>query len=125
MDVVRKREAPEVSVVLVVKVHTSHAGFGRVGSAQDGGLLGHYLSKVRRSVTEAGRQGGEGSNVLTQGARDSYAVTVCLVEGQLEGAEESSRAGDGDGDEAELAKVGLPLALAHPLCCGEVGEDLS
>ena len=52
--IIGKGISPQVALTGVIKVDSTHAGFGRVGSADESGLLRYDLSEVRRSVTQAG-----------------------------------------------------------------------
>ena len=53
-----------------------------------------------------------------EGFGDVNAVVLGFGEGQLQGAEESGGARDGDRDEAQLAEERLPLLLANVGCGG-------
>ena len=54
---------------------------------------------------------------------DADAVTVGLLEGQLESREQSSRAWDGHRDEPEFAQDALPVLVADAVSPGEFVED--
>ena len=56
--------------------------------------------------------------MVSQALSDADSVPFRLGQCELEGAEQSGRAWDGYGDEAQLAKVSLPLFVAHSLALG-------
>ena len=43
LDVLRKGDTPDVSLVPAVEEHSTHATFGSIGSAQEQGILRHKL----------------------------------------------------------------------------------
>ena len=124
LDVGRKRLAPCVRVAVVVVEHSSHAGLGSVGGAQERRFLGHYFCQVGGSLAETGSERGEGVYVAAKVAVDGDSVGAGSSEGQLQGAEEASAARDGGGHEAQLAKVPLPVFVADSVRGGEFREDV-
>jgi len=56
--------------------------------------------------------------VGAQGLGDPHAVSIGTVEGQLEGAEQASRARNRHRDEAKLSEVLLPFLVADTLGLG-------
>ena len=95
LNVFREGMAPDVPLSRVVVVDPTHAGFGRVSRAEEGGRLWHDLCEVRGAVAEAGCERGEGIDVGAETGGDADTIPVGLVEGQLEGAEQAGRTGDG------------------------------
>ena len=64
LDVVREREAPDVTLPCRVKVYSAHASFGSVSSPYVGGRLGHYFGEVRRPSLKVSGEGTEDRDVV-------------------------------------------------------------
>ena len=125
LDVLREGKSPDEGVTVCVEVDAAHTRLGRIGGAQERGFLGHDLGEVGRTVAETGGEDGEGIDMGPKGLGDADAVTVGLLEGQLESREQSSRARDGHRDESELAQDALPVLVADAVSPGEFVEDAS
>jgi hypothetical protein len=116
LDVVWEWKWPDVPLSRGIEVDPSHAGFGRVSGSNEGRSLGYHFCEVGWPFTEAGRQGGECGNVVLQAFVELDPVSFGLSQGELQGAEESSRASrDGYGHKPELAQVTFPGLAADAL----------
>ena len=123
MEFLREGLAPDEALAGVVEEDASHAHFGCVGGAQQGGFLWHDLSEVGWTVAQAGGQSREGADVVPQSFSDAHPMLVGTVQGQLEGAEQASGARYGHGHESELAQDPLPLLVADALRFLQLVED--
>jgi hypothetical protein len=74
-------------------------------------------------MAQAGSQGGEGGEVMAQAGVDPDPTAGSLVEGDLEGSEESNAARDRLSHEAELAEYLLPALPGYSLEACQFGED--
>ena len=61
---------------------------------------------------------------MLDGRREAHATVGRLVEGELKGAEEPSRAWDGDGDEPEFSEDLLPALTGDALFAPELVKEL-
>lgn len=109
-----ERETPHVALACGIEVHTAHAGLGCVRGPQVGRLLGDDFRKVCRPVAKTGCKGGEGVNVLTEGPSDAHTIALGPIQGELQGAEETCGARDGNRDEAKLAQDALKPLVGDP-----------
>ena len=91
----REGESPDVGESAGAEEDAPHAGFRGVGCASETRVFGHDLREVSGAVTEAGSERGERVEVVSEAGVDADAPGRGLVERELEGAEETSAAGDG------------------------------
>ena len=54
LDVVRERKAPDVGLLMVVEVDTTHSSFGSVGGSQECRCLWDDLGQVSGSLAQTG-----------------------------------------------------------------------
>ena len=88
--------SPHVSVVIRVEEHTAHSWLRRIRGAQHGRVLWHYFCEQCGSLTEACGESSEGVQAVSHKLVDTNAIRTGLVLCPLQGAEKSSRTGDGD-----------------------------
>lgn len=124
LDFGRESQAPVVTGAGVVKVDSAHTGACRIGGAEQEWQFGHQFGEVGGASAKAGRKAPEGVEVAADVGVESDAIVPRLVLRPLQGAEESGRSGDGEGDKAELAEDAAPLLAAHATGITQVGEHL-
>ena len=83
-----KGVAPQVGVAVGIVADSTHSSLRGIGGADKGRQLGHDLSQVGGSATQACCQGSKGVEVPAQGVIDADSVVLGAVESQLQSNEE-------------------------------------